>query len=320
MNIKESAAGYAIQTAKGVPEDQPAYWMPVGGGGLVALEMTQTEDELTSAQVGSIGEFREGCLPGADFEARMWPASFAGLLHAVLGDIDTVGAATPYTHTIQPAGLLPWVTVFDQKGAGNLRAASDCKCDELKIEWEGNGPVKATATWMGMVATWFNAPYTPGLDEAAIAYLKGINMAATLDVDGEGYDGDAAILSGSIDIKRNVAADTKSGQLLPCDINEGALEIDVEFKVRVPDLSLVRLLNTGAVDGDVVSGEVPYGNFSLAFTAAPNSVTLAASRVAFKATEPDADPKGGPGELTLTGRCYGNPAFTAVVVNDVATY
>jgi hypothetical protein len=319
MNLKLSAAGFAIQADKGAPEAQPAYWGPVGGGGLVGFELEQTEDELTSAEIGGIGEYRAGVAVGADYESRMWPASIAGLLYAVLGDISTTGVSAPYTHTIVPASLLPWATVFGQKDM-ERKAASDCKCDELKIEWEGNSPVKVTPTWAGMGAMWSDVAYVPALDEALLSYFKGIHLAATIDLDGATHDGGATILSGSLDIKRNLTGDTKSGQLEPSDVNEGALEIDVELKVRVPDLTLVRLLLTGAVDGDTITADVPYGDFSLAFTDAPDSVTLAATRVAFKTSEPDADPKGGPGELTLTGRCYGNPCLTAIAVNDVATY
>ena len=54
---------------------------------------------------------------------------------------------------------------------------------------------------------------------------------------------------------------------------------------------------------------------------APGSVALHAGRVAWKVPEePDADPKGGPAELTLQGRCYGDPAITATVINSVASY
>lgn len=319
MNLKLSAAGFAIQADKGAPEAQPAYFGPVGGGGLVGFDVTQTPDELTSAQVGPVGEFRESVAVAADYESRMWPASIAGLLYAVLGDIDTSGALTPYTHTIQPASLLPWATVFGKKDT-ERKAASDCKLDELKLEWEGNGPVKVTATWAGISASWSDVEYVPGLDEAEVNYFKGIALAATIDLDGAAHDGGCVILSGSVDIKRNVTADTRSGQLESSDLFEGALEIAVELKCRVPDLTAVRLLVTGAEDGDTVAADVPYGNFSLAFTDAPDSVTLSATRVAFQTAEPDADPKGGPGELTLTGACYGNPCFTAIVVNDVATY
>lgn len=65
---------------------------------------------------------------------------------------------------------------------------------------------------------------------------------------------------------------------------------------------------------------MPYGDFTLTFADAAASLSLAATRVAWQTSEPDADPKGGPGELTLQGRCYGNPPLTAVVVNSVASY
>ena len=141
-----------------------------------------------------------------------------------------------------------------------------------------------------------------------------------LDLDGSGYDGGAVLQGGSVEVKRNVTPDPKSGQLGPAGLSEGAFECDVELKVRVPDLLPVRLLLTGAVDGDAVSADVPYGDFTLTFADAPDSVALHAGKVAWHTEEPDADPKGGPAELTLQGRCYGDPAITATVINSVATY
>ena len=319
MNTKLSAAGFAIQTAKGTPKAQPDFWGPVGGGDLVSFELEQKEDELTSAEVGGVGEYRESVAIGADYESRAWPQSIGGLLYAVLGAIQTTGASAPYTHVITPDGSLPWVTVFGKLDT-DRKAASDCKLDELKIEWEGNAPLKVTPTWAGMDADWSASDYVAVLDETLVDYLKGIHLAATLDLNGSSYDGGAVVLGGSIDIKRNLEGDTKSGQLRPSDINEGAFECDIELKVRVPDLLPVRLLLTGATNGTDVVADVPYGDFSLAFTDAPHSVTLAATRVAWKTKAPGADPKGGPGELTLQGRCYGNPALTATVVNAHASY
>lgn len=438
MNLKLSAAGFAIQSAKGAAEAQPAWWGPVGGGGLVSFELEQTEDELTSARVGAIGEYRAAVAIAADYESRMWPASIGALLYAVLGDIQTSegtpavkavlttalagvnndltllaatagaagngitvaltdpsgtdqelgvvvtgsaivvnlatgedGAITSTarevrdavnadseaaalvaaslapgndgsgvvtalaatnlaggadatgtgasTHVITPDASLPWCTVFGAKDT-ERKAASDCKLDSLKIEWEGNNPVKVTPTWAGMGVAWSDAAYVPVLDESLLDYLKGIHLTAVLDLDGSGYDGSAEIKSGSVEIKRNIAGDTKSGQLEPSSLDEGSFECDVELVVRVPDLLPVRLLLTGAVDGDSVSADVPYGEFSLTFTDSPDSVALAATRVAWKTSEPEASPAGGPAELTLQGRCYGNPAITATVINAVASY
>ncbi len=437
MNLKLSAAGFAIQSAKGAAEAQPSWWGPVGGGGLVSFELEQTEDELTSATVGAIGEYRAAVAIAADYESRMWPASIGALLYAVLGDIQTsegtpavkavlttaltgvnndltflaktagaagnditvalvdpsandqdlavtvsdnaisvslatdedgaitstarevrdavnadseaaalvaaslapgndgsgvvtVLAATNLaggadatgtgasTHVITPDASLPWCTVFGAKDT-ERKAASDCKLDSLKIEWEGNNPVKVTPTWAGMGVAWSDAAYVPVLDESLVEYLKGIHLAAVLDLDGNGYDGSAEIKSGSVEIKRNVRRH-QVGQLEPSSLDEGSFECDVELVVRVPDLLPVRLLLTGAVDGDTVSADVPYGEFSLTFADSPDSVALAATRVAWKTSEPEASPAGGPAELTLQGRCYGNPAITATVINAVASY
>ena len=267
MNLKLSDAGFAIQAAAGEPEDQPAFSGPVAGGKLVTLAPEQSEDELTSGEVGGIGEFRSSVAVAADYETRAWPGSLAGLLYAALGGIEDSGGAPAakavyttalaganndlsflaktagvagnaitvclkdpagnnkalsigvvgsavtvnlatgpagaitstakqvrdavsadasakalitaslapgnsgvgvvtalvatnlaggaaeggggsYSHHIFPADVLPWATVFGSKDS-ERKAAQDAKCDELKIEWEGNGPLKVTATWAG---------------------------------------------------------------------------------------------------------------------------------------------------------------------------
>ena len=443
MNMKLSAVGFALQSAKGAAKTQPDFMGPVAGGSLVTFALEQTEDELTSAEIVGPGEFRSSAAAAADYESRAWPQSVAGLLYAALGDIDSSSGTAPavkavlttalaganndltflamaggtagnsitvhldapdeadaelsvdvassaitvnlatgsgkaitstasqvraainadaeakalitaslapgnsgvgvvtalvatnlaggaaagsggtYSHVITPAATVPWATVFGKKDS-DLKAAVDCKLDELRIEWEGNQPIKVNATWAGCDGDYASADYTPGLDEALLDYFRGIHLTtATIDLDGNGYTGGTAILGGSLTIKRNLAADIYSGSMLAGDIFEAALEIDVELKVRVPDLLPVRLLLTGAVDGTAITGTVPYGELDLVFANAPDSLELAATRVAWKAGEPDADPKGGPAELTLTGRCYGStPAsvLTATVVNAHGPY
>jgi hypothetical protein len=324
MNLKNGVAGFAIQSAKGAAEAQPQYAGPVGGGKLLVIEVEQVEDELTSSQIGSPGEYRESAAFAGEWEGRMWPASFAGLLYAVMGAVQTTGAVSPFSHAITAAAELPWCTVFGEKGSGasaERKAFPDCKCDALKIEWEGNGPVKVTPTWGGLDVDWSDAAFDPDLDEEALAYLKGIHAAVVLDLDGGAHDGGAEVKGGSIEIKRNTVGDTKSGQLEPTDISEGNFECDVEFSVRVPDLAAIRLLLTGAEDGTSVAVDVPYGDFTVTFADSPASVALAATHVAWKVPEePDADPKGGPAEIKLQGRCYGSSPLSGTVVNSVATY
>ena len=104
MNLKLSAAGFALQSAKGAAKAQPSWWGPVGGGGLVSFELEQTEDELTSATVGAIGEYRAAVAIAADYESRMWPASIGALLYAVLGDIQT-SKGTPAVKAVLTTAL-----------------------------------------------------------------------------------------------------------------------------------------------------------------------------------------------------------------------
>jgi hypothetical protein len=42
--------------------------------------------------------------------------------------------------------------------------------------------------------------------------------------------------------------------------------------------------------------------------------------VAWQTEEPESDPKGGPAEITLKGRCYGSVPLTGRVINTVASY
>ena len=213
--------------------------------------------------------------------------------------------------------------MFGEKGGGasaERKSFPDCKCDALKVEWEGNGPLKVTPTWGGLGVAWSDAAFTPDLDESDVDYLKGIHVVAVLDLDGAGEDCGAVVQGGSVEIKRNTSGDAKSGQLEPTDISEGSFECDVALKCSVPDLSAVRLLLTGALDGSAVSPDVPYGDLPLTFTDAPTVVAFAAAKVAWKAQEPDADPKGGPAEITLQGRCYGALPLTTTVTNAVAAY
>lgn len=320
MNMKLSAAGFAIQVAKGTAKTQPAFWDPLGGGSLVTLPIEQKEDELTSADVGGVGEYRESVAVAVDCETRAWPKSIGGRLYAALGNVATVGAAAPYTHTITPGPLLPWTTVFGGKDM-ERKAAVDCKLDELKLEWDGNGPIKVTETWAGLGIAYSAIAYVPVLDEKLLNYFKGIGLAATIDLNGAAYDGGGKVLGGSLTIKRNVAGDIYCGNIMPGAIYEGTLEVDAEIKYRVPDLLPVRTLLTGTAAGMEPTAVVPYGSFSLVFAAPPDSLTLSATRVAWTTDEPDADPKGGPAEITLKGRCYGAAApLTAVVVNAHPSY
>ncbi len=207
MNLKLSAAGFALQSAKGAAEAQPAWWGPVGGGGLVSFELEQTEDELTSARVAGVGEFRESIAITAGYETRLWPASFAGLLYAILGARQTTTAPrrptpTPWT----PAALAALV----HRPARRTPSASRRRTrppTRSRSSGRATGSVKATVAWAGLGVAWSPIAYVPVSDETDEGYLKGINLTSVIDLDGSGYDGGAVLQGGLVEIKRNLAPD-----------------------------------------------------------------------------------------------------------------
>jgi hypothetical protein len=291
--------------------------LATGSGGAITSTATQIRNAI-NADAEAKALVTASLAPGnsgAGVVTAMAATNLAGGAAAGGGGTDT--------HLITPAEELPWATIFGQKGKGakvERKAFQDCKCDELKIEWEGNGPVKVTPSWLGGNVDGLTDEFTIGLDETDLPYLMGIHSACTLDLDGTGEDCDATIKGGSIDIKRNVTADLRSGQIEPAGADEGGFEAEIELNVRVQDLAAVRLLLTGSTTGEELSVDVIYGDFTVAFTDSPTVVTITATKVAWKTEEPESDPKGGPAELKLTGRCYGSIPLTASVVNTVASY
>ena len=190
MNLKLATAGFAIQAAQGAAEAQPAFSGPVGGGKLATVEVSQVEDELTSAQIGSPGEYRESVSFSGEWEGRAWPAPSAACSTPCSARFRR---PDPLTRTRTRSRRRPRC-----RGAPCLaskdserKAIADAKLDELKLEWEGNAPIKLTPAWLGLDVTWSGAAFVPVVDESDADTLKGVGLAAVIDLDGSGYDGGA---------------------------------------------------------------------------------------------------------------------------------
>lgn len=317
MNLKLSAAGFAFQSVKGTPATEPKWYHPVEGGKLVEFPIDQKTDDMTAATLtAQSGEYRESVAAAGGWSTRAYAASIVAYAYAVLGAIATTGSTTK-THTVTPAGSLPWATLFGKKDT-DYKKAGDAKCDELTVEWDGNGRLKVTPVWAACTPLYDEDGFTPVLDETTAAKFAGLGLTAVVDINGSSYDGGGKVLGGKVTIKRNLESDIVSGSITPDQINEGDFEVEFELKYRVPDLKIIRMMVTGTDSGTTASATVLEGDCSLAFASGSTSVTIAGDRIAWQTDEPDADPKGGPGELTLKGRCYGN--FSIVGVNTVASY
>lgn len=320
MNKALAAIGWAKQTAKASAASEPVFYQGVTGGKLVDFPIDQKAIEETTGLGAGTGEYRESVLPAADFGVIMRPKAIGSLLQAILGTVQTTGTG-PYTHVVTLGSSVPYYTLFGKLDS-ELRTIADCKLDELSIEWEGNGPVQVNATWAGCTPGWDTA-FVPVNDETLANPILASSGTYRYDIDGTTL---AAVktIGGKITMKRNVEADLLSGTVTPDDVNEGTLEIEVELKVRAANLADARTILTGTSNGSTVSDAPIYGSFDVAFTEGTNSVTLAATRVPFTCETPEADPAGGPVELTLKGGCYipsgGSTPITGTVVNGLASY
>jgi hypothetical protein len=312
--------GLAKQTAKGAAAANPTYGLGVRGGSTLRVEIDQENDGITFASRVSSDDNRNGIVAGAAIQTRLWPRSSGLLLYGALGGISTTGAG-PYTHTITPAASLPYLTTFAQLDTEYHKVA-DCKVNSLTIAWSERSPVEVEYDLMGITATLYTSSWTATNDENG--QVRFIPPGGTFQVDAvSGTPATAKVVGGRITINNNLVPIPLSASVLPDDIFEAEAALEVELRLMPDNTTEWRKLLTGAGGGTTPTGSVVYGSFSEKFTIdASNDLTLVGTRVAFLADYPEADPAGGPAELTLTGRIKkpAGAALTATLINAVATY
>lgn len=324
MNTALSAIGWGKQSAKDAAVAQPVFLQGVTGGKMVDFEIDQKPFEETTGLGAGTGEYRESVSVGADYGVFMRPLAIGSLLEAVLGNVQTTGAEAPYTHVITLGASVPYYKLFGKLDS-EYRTAANCKLDELSIEWEGNGPVKVNATWAGCSGTWdaSGSSWNPTNGEKLADPILASGGTYQYDIDGSTL-ATAKVLGGKITFKRAVEADILSGSVLADDVHESALVTEIELKIRAASLADQRTILTGTSNGTTISDSVVNGSVSVAFALSTSSVTIAASKIPYSCETPEADPKGGPVELTLKGGCYipsgGTTPVTATVVNARASY
>jgi hypothetical protein len=115
-----------------------------------------------------------------------------------------------------------------------------------------------------------------------------------------------------------------SGSITPDDVTVGRQEVECSFDVTPDDLNLWRTIVTGTSAATTAGSSVLYGTFSCQFSNGTDTLTIAASRVAFTCDFPDADPAGGTLTLTLAGLAVSDSAgttpLTVTLVNTQASY
>lgn len=313
-------AGLSKQTAKGAGAAAATYGLGIRGGSVLMVNLEQENDGITFASRVSAYDNRLSITPGASIQTRLWPRSAGLLLFGALGGISTTGAG-PYTHTITPGATLPYLTAFAQMDT-EYHKIVDCKINSLSLSWTERAPVEVEYELMGITWTGYTASYTTTNDENG--QPRFIPPGGVFQVDTmSSTPATAKIVGGRITINNGLVPIPLSAAVTPDDLMEAEAALEVELRLMPDATTEWRKIITGSGSGTAATGTEIYGSFKEKFTIdASNDLEIGSTKVAFLADYPEADPAGGPAEVTLTGRIKkpAGAAMTATLVNSVATY
>lgn len=321
MQKRIAFVGLKKQTAKGSPGSTPAtFGFGIRGGGVIQGGIEQESDAITYSSRLAPDENRTGINPSASISTRLYPRSSGLLLFGALGTIVTTGTG-PYTHVITPGDTLPYLTAFTRLDTEYHRL-QDAKVNDLTLAWTERAPVEVEGTLMGGAVDWYTSAWTATNDEGTQA--KFVPPGGTFKLHGSSATpATAPITAGSVGINNNLVPIPLSKSVTPDDIFEAEQVIDCSFTLMPENTMEFRRAMTGADAGTASTGVPVYGSFEVRFEIdATTHLVIAATRVAFFPEYPEADPSGGPAELTMVGRVK-KPAgagLTATLTNAFAAY
>lgn len=318
-----SRAGLSKQTAQGAFATAATFGFGTDGGSIFKLDLTEQEIPLTWSNRDVLAFDRSGVKPGQEFGTLATPGIVGLLLLGVLG-ADVVTGTGPYTHTITPAALLPYLTAFGYLGGADFAQLGDSKVSSVELSWEKAGKVGIKADLASITPAFLASAYTETNIETPFTVGYYTAGGGTFSVEGVS----ANVESGSIKFDTHIDQPIVAATVLPADVVEGKLEISWSLKIVPTDTSLFRKVYFGAGTAGALSGITPKprtGAISCAFTGPTGlSLTIASTQMRYAVEFPESSPDGGAAELTLAGTSLlpstAGPSVTATVVNSVASY
>lgn len=321
INKRLAKSGVAKQTDKTTVATVATFGFGLRSGRVIAAEIQEEPEEVTSDNVMNPGANRLAILPGMQYTTRGYPKTLGLLLYGALGGISSSGAG-PYTHVITPADDVPYLTGFGRNGAEyyKLHAA---KVDQLSLKWDGPGPIEVDARLMGLDLSFLAGAFTVTNDEVdSGGKMRSAGGTFKVDID-SAVPLTAPVRAGQVNIRNNIEAVILADSIKPSEVFRGVLETDVSLTLKPDDLLRWREIITGSAAGATISDVPIYGSYEVKFVLDANTdLIIAATRVAWLADFPEADPKGQSQDLVITGRAF-KPAgagLTATLRNTLASY
>lgn len=288
--------GLKKQAVKGAAEVSPAAFASgVSSGTLLTVDLEEEAVNLTAASRMAQAVARTKAVPGIEVELPAFPKIIGLILERFLGSIVTVGVGAPFTHTITP-GTPQRLTAFGRYDADYFNVF-DLFLDSLKLEWEEDGPLKLNAVGLGTDVTLGLGAWTATVNEDPTGAWLSARGGTFL------YDTLAAkIKSGSIELENNLEPILLAADVNPDEVFYADYTGKVTLVIVPENLNDWRKALTGTAGGTSISSSPLYAAVDLKWVLDANTdLRFQADRVASMIPFPEADPAGGPVELTIEG-------------------
>ena len=323
MNLSISAVGVAKQVDQATAVAQPVYYHGVSDGAMAKAEVTDSLLDVTTGDPAASLAYREEVKLPTGFQTAAFTKAIGLYLLGILGNVETTGVAAPYTHVFTLADDVPWLSFFTKIDTW-LQRNADTKLAELTLEWDGPKPLRIMVMGEGCAFSKPTEITIPTADERLGKFFTPVGGTFKGIISGTEV-ATWPVLKGRVNLKRKQTVDYYAHSITPGNIFTGDLEGKCEITVRASDMTGYNTVLTGAADGTTISGDPVIGGFESTFVRGTESLKLAATRVKYTATAPEAATGGGnPFDLVLSGDMLmgagSTTPFTATLINDVAAY
>lgn len=333
MNKNYGLFGAALQAAKGTAAAAPTVSFHASGdsNGLSA-ERTMGSINLTKGSPTTAGSYIEEIAPKFECTTLGFPDVLALFAYAALGKITDGGAAPTYTHAIKAGGTLPYLTIFEQKGANDapIVTMKDAKVDSMKMSAEGVQPIAFDYTVNGCAMEWTSATNWTGPEfdvfdgwfvladaEVLFSLSSGTPVAVPVNV---------TLSKLEVEIANSVEGKAPLGSAAPNSQEEGGTVVTVSIEGTTTSTAMYREVMTGAPAGTSLASTVVTGSLQMTFAHSSNpnySFTLKMPAIPWNCDAMAVSTDGGPFDLKLStdgALDLGSGAIEIIIANGTEKY
>lgn len=333
MNKNYGLFGVALQTEKGTAASAPTVSFHASGdsNGLSA-ERTLESINLTKGSPTTAGSYIKEIAPKFEVTTLGFPSTLALLAYAALGSITSTGADPTYTHTIKAGEALPYVTVFEQKGASDAAIVTmqDAKVDSLKMSAEGVQPIAFDVAINGCQMNWTDETSWTGpafnvgqgwfvLADANVLFSLSTGEPVAVPVD-------VTLSKLEMEIANSVEGKSPLGSAAPNAQEEGGTVVTVSIEGTTSSTAMYREVMTGSKTGTSLASKVVTGALQMSFKHSTNddySFTLKLPAIPWNCDAMGVSTEGGPFDLKLStdgALDLGEGAIQIIIVDGTASY